>query len=415
MLVQSYKERWSKTDKLLFRFLFSYFTLYILLMFSSPLFEIPFRWVGSNLFGFKGDFEVSGNGSGDNTYAYITLFIGIILSVISTVTWTIADQKRKAYNKLFYWFLFSLRIFLIGAMYLYGFVKVFQIQFQPPTFLQLLQPLGEFSPMGLAWTYMGFSKGFGMFAGIMEVLGGLLLIWRRTSTLGAFIIIGVMAQVAMMNFSFDIPVKLFSIHIILMAGVLFLTDLRRFTNVFIKNKAVSSYKFYYPSSSNERRKTVATLKKIIVPTFLVIASILGYLGELNVSDINHRPTFYGVWEVDTFIKDSVTIAPLISDNQRWRYLVIQRKGNAAVKTMDDKIIRYDFNVDTLSQQLTMSKTTEATDSLNFSYTYTKNKHLRIQGQMHGTFYNVLFTKKAMDSVRLMSRGFHWINEIPYAR
>ena len=415
MLVQSYKEYWTDKDKIFFRFLFSYFIIYILLLFSSPLFESFFRWIGSNILGFNWDFEVSGNGSGDNTYAYITLFVGIILSILSCLIWTISDRGRQSYDKLFYWFTLILRIFLVGAMFLYGFVKVFQIQFQPPTFLQLLQPLGEFSPMGLAWTYMGFSKAFGMFAGIMEILGGILLIWRRTSTLGALIIIGVMTQVAMMNFSFDIPVKLFSIHIILMAGVLFMTDIKRFTNVFIKNKATASYEFYYPHPSIERRKGIATLKKILVPTLLIIASILGYLGELNVSDVNHRPSFYGVWEVEYFIQDSDTLEPLITDENRWHYLVIQRKGSAVTKSMTNKINRYDFIVDTTAQKISMSKQNKATDSLNISYNLTEGKYLHLQGLMHGSYYDIQLTKKEMDSLPLTSRGFHWINEYPYAR
>src|SRR5690606_34659512 len=141
---------------------------------------------------------------------------------------------------LLYWFLVFLRIVLVATMLLYGFVKIFKLQFPSASLTHMLDPLSDFTPMGLAWTYMGFSKGFNVFVGLMEVLGGLLLIPRRTQTLGSFIIIGVMTQVAMMNFCYDIPVKLFSIHLILMALVIFITD-HRFISVFIKNKAVDSY------------------------------------------------------------------------------------------------------------------------------------------------------------------------------
>lgn len=413
MLVQSYKAYWQSKDKILFRFLFSYFILYIVFLFSSALFETPFRWIGSKILGFNWDYEISGNGSGDHSYAYITLFMVLILSLISSFIWSLADRKRPSYNSLFYWFTLILRIFLICAMLLYGFVKVFQIQFQPPTFLQLLQPLGEFSPMGLAWTYMGFSKAFGMFAGLVEVFGGILLIWRRTSTLGALIIIGVMAQVAMMNFSFDIPVKLFSIHLILMAGVLVMTDAKRLTGVFIKNKAVSSYEFYYPYPSKMRRESIANLKKILVPLILVIASVLGFLGELNISDKNHRPSFYGVWEVDLFIKGSDTLAPVINDENRWRYLIIQRQGSAFTKSMNDQITRYNFVVDTLVKKISIFKQNQPADSLNVNYHYTKGQQLHLQGSITGSYYDIQLHKKDMDSLPLTSRGFHWINESPF--
>ena len=204
LLSQTYIEDWTPRNKLFFRFIFSYFILYILLMFTSGLFETPFKWIGQHILGFNYDYDVNGFGSGDNTYAYVTLFVNFCVAIIVTTLWSIFSRKRQAYNTTFYWLLVVLRFFLIASMLLYGFVKVFQIQFQQPSFIELLQPLGEFSPMGLAWNYMGYSKGFGMFAGLMEITGGLLLIYRRTSTLGAFIVIGVMTQVAMMNMMFDI-------------------------------------------------------------------------------------------------------------------------------------------------------------------------------------------------------------------
>ncbi len=234
---QEYKEEWSGLAKMVFRLLFCYFSLYHFFIFFGSLFEAPIIWIGENMLGIDYTFVANGFGSGDNTFAYVLLFVTIILALFATVLWALVNRGRKAYNQLLYWFLIVLRISLICAMFLYGFVKVFQVQFPSPSLVRLLQPLGDFSPMGLAWTYMGYSKGFGMFAGFMEILGGLLLIPKRTQTLGAFIIMGVMLQVAMMNFMFDIPVKLFSIHLIVMAGIIFMTDSTRFVQVFLNNSA----------------------------------------------------------------------------------------------------------------------------------------------------------------------------------
>jgi ABC-type multidrug transport system fused ATPase/permease subunit len=245
ILTQEYKEQWNTSSKVLFRLLFTYFVLYILLAFLSPLFETPYRWIGKMVFGINYEYEVSGNGSGDHTFAYITLFVNAVSTFVIFIFWTLIDAKRKSYNKLLYWFLVFLRVVIVAAMLLYGFVKIFKLQFPSASLTHLLDPLGDLSPMGLAWTYMGFSKGFNVFVGFLEVLGGLLLIPRRTQTLGSFIVIGVMTQVAVMNFCFDIPVKLFSVHLVLMALVIFITD-NRFLNVFIRNKAVEKYNYYHP-------------------------------------------------------------------------------------------------------------------------------------------------------------------------
>lgn len=382
-------------------------------MFTSSLFETPFRWIGKTFLGFNYKFDVSGYGSGDNTYAYITLFVNIVLALVVTVAWSFLQRDRKEYNKFFYWFLVLLRFFIIAAMLLYGFVKVFQIQFQPSSFVKLLQPMGEYSPMGLAWTYMGYSKGFGMFAGLMEIAGGILLIWRRTATLGAFIVIGVMTQVAMMNLMFDIPVKLFSVHLVLMAGIIFMTDIKRFTSVFIKNKSTERYNFFHPVTSKSYHKAVRNIKIIVLPVLLVIGCFLGYLGQLNISDINHRPKFYGIWETKTFVRNNDTIPPLLTDSFRWRYLLIEKKGNAVVKTMTDKLVNHTFITDTIKNKISIYNQYGIKDSLNFQYSIENSKDLKLFGTLENDSLVITLTKKDLNRFPLKSRGFHWINERPY--
>jgi hypothetical protein len=104
---------WRTWSKLVFRFVCSYFLLYIFLMFFSGLFETPFRWVGSKVLDITYDYDRNGFGSGDNTYAYITCFINVISALIIFIIWSIADYKRPNYNKFYYWFKVLLRLFLI--------------------------------------------------------------------------------------------------------------------------------------------------------------------------------------------------------------------------------------------------------------------------------------------------------------
>src|SRR4029079_8818976 len=102
---------------------------------------------------------------------------------------------------------------------------------------RLLEPYGESSPMGLLWTFMGYSlpyNGFTVAAGVVRVF---LLFLRRTTTLGALIVSAVMVNVVMLNFCYDVPVKLFSSHLLVMAGILTIPDLRRLAGVLVFNRS----------------------------------------------------------------------------------------------------------------------------------------------------------------------------------
>jgi voltage-gated potassium channel Kch len=414
ILTQEYKEQWNTLSKVLFRLLFTYFVLYILLALLSPLFETPYRWIGKVIFGINYEYEVSGNGSGDHTFAYITLFVNAVSTFIIFIFWNLIDRKRKSYNTLLYWFLAFLRVVIVAAMLLYGFVKIFKLQFPSASLTHLLDPLGDLSPMGLAWTYMGFSKGFNVFVGFLEVLGGLLLIPRRTQTLGSFIVIGVMTQVAVMNFCFDIPVKLFSIHLVLMALVIFITD-NRFLNVFIKNKAVEKYNYYHPVKNAKYHKVVFWIKSIGLFIIVSFISFNFYTTESHRGNNRKKPLLYGIWEASYFIKNGDTLQPLITDNFRWRYLIVDLKDEATIKTMDDLKHQYKFITDSTSQKVMIHKKDSDSEDYNFNYKHPNSEFLQLDGIIESDTLHIIFSKKDHEKFNLNSRGFNWINERPYNR
>ncbi len=419
LLTQEYKEHWNTSSKVLFRLLFTYFVLYILLAFLSPLLETPYRWIGKAIFEIDYEYKVSGYGSGDHTFAYLTLFVNAVLTFIVVSLWSLLDGKRKSYNSWLYWFLVFLRIVLIATMFLYGFVKIFKIQFPSASLVRLLEPLGDFSPMGLAWTYMGFSKSFNVFAGSLEVLGGLLLIPRRTQTLGSFIIIGVMTQVAMMNFCYDIPVKLFSIHLILMASVIFITD-HRFLDVFIKNKSVEKYNYFHPIKNVKYHERIFWIKSIGSFILVTCISIFIYTATKDKGDNRIKPLLYGIWEVSSFTKNGKTLPPLITDYYRWRYLIVDRKGYATVKTMDDEKHFYQLNPDSTAQKISIHKREMESEEFNFSYETKDNSFLQLDGvlqsdtaQIRPDTLQIKLYRKDHEKFILNARGFNWINERPF--
>lgn len=413
---QEYHEDWSFIKRIWFKFIVSYFSLYILLTFLSSLFEIPFRWLGDIFLGINYDYDVSGYGSGDNTYAYVTLFGNLLLALICTIIWQAIDNKRKSYNKAFYWFTVFVRVYLVFFMFTYGFVKVFQTQFPPPDLRRLLQPLGEFSPMGLAWTYMGYSKGFNIFAGGMEVLGGLLLIPRRTQTLGALVTVGVMLQVAMMNFFFDIPVKLFSVHLILLAAILFTADLKRLFAVFGKNKSETSYSRYHPVDEPFYHKVIAGFK---IVACLVLAGLMmnqGIKREKTWGPKRELPPMYGIWEANIFVKNGDTLAPLMNDIERWRYLLIDYKDRATIKLMDNTEIRCSFLLDSTLNSVSIYERGYDTLTNNFKYYNPNKEFLELNGSLNTIdSLKIIFSRINPDSMLLRKRGFRWINERPYNR
>lgn len=412
LLTQEYRENWNKPTKLIFRILFTYFTLYALFIILDPILEPLFRWVGNVVFKIDYEYAVGGTSSGDTTYKYLSSFVNVILTFLIVPIWYFLDKNRKNYNTLLYWFLVLLRIILITTMFLYAFVKIFKVQFHSASLTHLLEPLGNLYPNRLAWSFFGFSKSYNIFIGFLELLGGLLLIPRRTQTLGSFIIIGIMTQVLVMNFTYDIAVKLFSIHLVLMALIIFITD-NRFINVFINNKAVESYKYYNPIKNEKYHKVIFWVKSIGLIIVIGLMSFNFYSVENKKGDSREKPVLYGIWEVSNFIKNGDTLQPLITDDYRWRYLIVDFKDKATVKTMDDNKHQYTFITDSKSKKIIINEPNSESKDYNFNFKNLSSELLQLDGIIESDTLQIKFSKIDHKKFNLYSRGFNWIIEKPY--
>lgn len=225
---------------------------------------------------------------------------------------------------------------------------------------------------------------------------------------------GVMTHVAVMNFMFDIPVKIFSVHLALMALFIFSTDIKRFINVFITNKATAAYDYYNPIKDNTYHKTIFWLKLVFTLILSGVFLLQGW-GNSRSKDNIDKPLLYGVWETTHFIKENDTIPPLITDNQRWRYLIIEGKNRATVKMMNDERQNFKFIPDSTTNNVILYGVGEKGEAPNFTYELLDSLTLKLNGELYLYNYEILLKRKKLDDFLLHSRGFNWINERPFNR
>ncbi|HEX6199012.1 MAG TPA: hypothetical protein VF150_02025, partial [Thermoanaerobaculia bacterium] len=260
---------WSLARRFGFRLAAVYFVLYV---FPFPLGYVPWAgeyvelgvrwlwraaapWVGTHVLGLEGEMFLGLTGSGDTTFDYVRLLMMTVLAVAGAAVWSLADRRRRHYAYAARWLEAGCRYYLGSVMLTYGILKVIPSQFTTPSLTRLLTAYGDSSPMGLLWTFMGASPAYTVFAGLGETVGGLLLFFKRTRLLGALIVIGVMSNVAMLNYAYDVPVKLFSTHLLLLAIGLAALDARRLAAFFVRNEAAPPA--LHPPLFRTRRLNVA--------------------------------------------------------------------------------------------------------------------------------------------------------------
>ena len=275
----------------------------------------------------------------------------------------------------------------------------------------MLQPVGDLSPMGLAWIFMGHSMVYNIFIGFAEVLGGLLMLFKKTVTLGSIIIIGVMTNVAMMNFTYDIPVKLFSIHLVLMATILMLIDGKRLWNFFFQNNSVEKVNFYSPFRNATASKILSVCKMLILVLVLGAVLIQCFIRFDAREQLKSKSEFYGIWETQLFLKNSDTLPPLLTDSDRWRYFIVDKKRTASLKMMTDSLVHYKF---AQNDQLGHISLTAKADTTKYYLSYQIDSiNLTLNGLFHNDSISVKFKRKPLEDFRLVNRKLHWVNEYPF--
>lgn len=422
--------RWSLATRIAFRFTFAYFVLYML-PFPSEWIRLPGHdsenfierwyaraghfavpWIGKHVLHLSKDITVFPNGSGDTTYNWVAVLCFAVLAAIAALVWSLLDRRRANYQKPWAWFRIALRVWLGAYLALYGLFKVYPAQFPPPYLARYLERYGDSSPMGILWTMMGASRAYSAFAGAVELSGGVLLFVPPLATLGALIAVAAMANVFAMNMAYDVPVKLFSFHLMLAGIIIAAPDLRRLCEAVISDRAVSARTQVQLVNRAWIARAVIAAQFVFAAYVLVYLAIGAHKQSAAYAELAQKTPNYGIWQVDDFVLDGKLRLPLTTDGERWQDVVIQGPGGAVIVPMDGRLDRCQAKVDDAKNTMEI---TSAQPKWSAQLTYARDgDKLTLEGTREGKPVKVTL-HRIEPQFLLKTRGFHWLNEFPFNR
>ena len=172
---------------------------------------------------------------------------------------------------------------------LYGFAKLNGSQF---TILasELDRPMGQVSGFWLTWYYFGYSPFFGNFVALVQILAGILLMFRKTTLLGSCIAFPVVTNIVLIDafYAIDIGALLVALVMEFALITIFIMQRRELVDLFW-----SRQNSLFSSSGSSRPVTVG---KYAVRLALVVlmATFTYWVANYN----NRLPTSIdGTWDV----------------------------------------------------------------------------------------------------------------------
>ncbi|MFM7075667.1 MAG: hypothetical protein ACKO3G_06320 [Planctomycetaceae bacterium] len=431
---RSQDEGWASPTLVAFRFVFVWFVIefHTALLQVVPLLEPLAHWIdvakrpfytviARTLLGVR--IESFSDSSGDTTYDWVRVAVNLALAAAGCGLWTAFDRRSRAYPRLADGLRTAIRFTLAATMFTYGLAKVFPLQFQLLEVPTLLRTYGESSPMGLLWVFMSASRPYAIFAGAMELVGGLLLCFRRTQLAGALWTAGVMTNVFFLNLCYDVPVKLFSLQLVLLAILVAAPDVPRLLRMFVWNLPVPPADLCGPYRGARSRRALAGLKIAWLASTLALVSFGSARTAALLSPPEAAGTRAGTWEIGEWRRGQ-DASPPTDDGRRWRFvtLVDRAEGKALMVRSGDgsgKTWRFEDHGDALdlfeppAADPAAPGTAAAAGRLVLALDDAET--LRCSGEIGGERIEFVGRRRGRADFLLTSRGFHLVSEAPFNR
>jgi multidrug transporter EmrE-like cation transporter len=361
------------------------------------------------------------NGSGDTSYSWTQVWLYLSLAVVACVAWSVLDRRRQGYDRLLYWLRTIVRYYLATFALSYGIIKLFALQMPFPTLSQLATPLGDLLPMRFSWLFIGYSFKYQFFSGMMETVAGLLLLYRRTVTAGLFAAMGAFLNVVMINLSYDVPVKLFSMHLFFCSVFLLALDARRVLGFMLLNQAVPPTNAWQPRYAQRWQQWGAVAVKLFIVYQILWLPLKGGWSGYQAVNAPAAPGPFraGFYDVRQYVVNHDTIPAASADTLRWKDVIIDNALAGSVNTRDGVFWQryrrgyFRYKPDTTQRLVSVWKIStiprDSTFLFTMRYEVPDTAVIRFHAKIRDDSIHVELARVARH-FQLTERQFHWLSE-----
>jgi hypothetical protein len=271
---------------------------------------------------------------GPGSFANWTFILGI--SFLGAIAWSLVPhQGENDYSNLYYWIRVLVRYRLAIALLAYGFIKLYPLQAPYPSISNLNTEYGFFNRWKLFSLSLGIVPGYESFLGVVEIVLGLGLLYRKTASLAAFIVIIFTGNVFVSNVAYEGGEYVYSLYLISLAVFILIWDLQRIINLLILQKPTSPNRFK-PDFSKPVFKYGRLVSKSLFVFFFV------FLYGSKVRAAYNNPYQYpaakgligkeGIYNVAEFKINQQELPYSATDPNRWQDVVFEKWNTISIRS-----------------------------------------------------------------------------------
>ncbi|UOQ69674.1 DoxX family protein [Hymenobacter volaticus] len=326
---------WSSFEKALFRFAFLYFSLQVVPLDWKYYRDVTVNWAG---FSFGDIFRLAHYTprffQGPDTFA--NWAVVALLAVIGAGVWSVRDQNRTEYNTFYYWLRVLVRYRLAAGLLAYGFLKFFPLQAPPPSLSHLNTHYGDLSNWKIFALSLGIVPSYQSFLGLVEILAALLLLNRRTASVGAFLGISFLGNVFLSNLAYEGGEYVYSFYLLALALVVLWYDARRVNDLLTLERSAQPNRFRLQLPAGWPLTLQRTLKASFVLLFVGLYGAKTYAayqaGYYHYPQTPGLAGAAGLYDVREFRLNGQLRPYSATDPERWQDVVLEKWATLSVRS-----------------------------------------------------------------------------------
>jgi hypothetical protein len=301
-------------------------------------------------------------------YRYPVCYLCAVVLVAAATAgiWTVADRRRTHYVALNRWLRVYARYTLALVMMVYALVKVVPTQFGFLTPGELLRPVGQLTRFWVLWNFMVVSTGYTIFAGLVELLGCVLLLFRRTTLMGALLLGAALTNVLAMDIAYNVLGAAMVAGILIMLAIVIVAPYTApLMRVLFLGRAD-----YMPAEPITvlARWRYALPAKILLLVLLVSVRVSDGLAQRR-SYFGRSHAVYGMFDVDRFSRNGAPVTPLANDSKTWKRVASDGRYDGAalsVQYASGDVRQYRFVDDPANRVWTLREGSTIVATLRYS-------------------------------------------------
>ena len=327
---------WSSSEKITFRIIFLY-ALFFCLPIHSSFYKYLFQmdWFAINCRDFfviatyrhPSLIEIDSESFHWDILGYINFILPLFIAIPIAFVWSFLDKSRKNYQKLNYWLQVIIRYRVGLGMVAWGYRKLMPSQMVLPTYSILDTPFGDIQAQKLYWQAVGIVPSYEVFLGFAEFIPGILLLFRKTSNVGALLAGVVMINVALANHAYDGSVHIHSAAYAILCIILFWPNLSKLWNLLAQQKDVITEKYYPEFKQKWIKNTRIVLKSFVFAAFVFwffILQVEDYqITPYRLPQVPGVPELKGYYDVTEFKLNGKILPYSPIDSIRWQKAIFE--------------------------------------------------------------------------------------------